>query len=289
MNKSGKNFWIIFLITLSVPVLYLVFYVYVSQQSSDNFQKIGNWGQSFTALGTLFSGLAFLAVGITIYLQIQNNKEQDVFNREQININRRQLFFTSFFHLLSLFDEKKKQLLVGLQSTYLNELIEQKKTHATNHHKMDKSLLLEEKIRDYNFQRILEDIFINKIPLMQGAIKTDGSSHSQKIWASACDVEFVQIYNRYCLYFAPYYSTLDVLITRIEKNHDAEFYKSTLMAQLDNYERIVIAILAASHKNRKIWDFISQSDVTYATEMLSSYRNVHHYLEIVSQHSSKDQ
>lgn len=68
-----KHWWILFLIPLIVIGFYLW---YLNSCPIDkDFDKAGKLGDSFGIINTLFSGLAFIALVITIYLQQRDKRE----------------------------------------------------------------------------------------------------------------------------------------------------------------------------------------------------------------------
>ncbi len=99
MNKITKNFqwkWFLFIIPFIVIGLYLW---YLNSCPIDkDFDKAGKLGDSFGVLNSLFSGLAFIALVITIYLQ-----QQDI--RDTKKETQKQTFENTFFNLIKLHND----------------------------------------------------------------------------------------------------------------------------------------------------------------------------------------
>lgn len=77
---------------------------------------LGTFGDSFGALNTLFSGLAFAAISLSLYLQAQEIKETRKEVAAQQEQQVQQVFESSFFQLLQLSNEIVKGVqYIGVQ------------------------------------------------------------------------------------------------------------------------------------------------------------------------------
>lgn len=93
--------WLLFTIPFIVIGIYL--YFLNSYSIIDDFDKAGKLGDSFGILNSLFSGLAFIALVITIYLQ-----QQDM--RDSKKEMQKQNFETTFFKMIDLYNNVVKNL-----------------------------------------------------------------------------------------------------------------------------------------------------------------------------------
>lgn len=65
--------------------------------------KLGDWGDSFGLLATIFSGVGAIAVAATLYLQLEDS------NSQEINSRKKQ-FDASFFELMKLIRELRSEI-----------------------------------------------------------------------------------------------------------------------------------------------------------------------------------
>jgi len=87
-NKSGITNWKLYLGSLVVLLLWLVSYPIIKYYvGSNDASEIGVFGDSFGAINALFSGLAFVGLIFTIYLQKNELKLQ----RNELRLQRNEL------------------------------------------------------------------------------------------------------------------------------------------------------------------------------------------------------
>ena len=79
--------------------------------SEDSIEKAGQFGDSFGVINTLFSGSAFIALVITIYLQQQEM-------RETKKETQRQNFENTFFKMIDLYKSVVKDLSLEIPRIY---------------------------------------------------------------------------------------------------------------------------------------------------------------------------
>lgn len=102
-----KKYWLWFI----VPFIIIGFYLFYLDNFpiKIDFDKAGKFGDSFGVLNSLFSGLAFIALVITIYLQQQDMKD----TKEEI---KKQNFENTFFKMIDLYNNLVKDLqLIQIQ------------------------------------------------------------------------------------------------------------------------------------------------------------------------------
>ena len=110
--KKNKILW--FLPILIVVCSYLLFLIYLTYPLSEfNIEKTGQIGDSFGILNSLFSGFAFVALIMTIYLQ-----------QEEINSMKKELekqnFENIFFLILEKFNTKQNNDLKSFDKQFEN-------------------------------------------------------------------------------------------------------------------------------------------------------------------------
>ena len=110
--KKNKALW--FLPILIIIGSYLLFLIYFTYPISEfSIEKAGQLGDSFGILNSLFSGFAFIALIMTIYLQ-----------QEEINNMKKELekqnFENIFFLILSKFNDKQNNDLKSFDKQFEN-------------------------------------------------------------------------------------------------------------------------------------------------------------------------
>ena len=85
---------------------------------SDKPDKAGPWGDSFGPFSALFSALAFLGVVITLYLQSQAIKRQQLDYALQVGDQHRQRFEDMFFQLLDMLRAARSEVRYRQTKSY---------------------------------------------------------------------------------------------------------------------------------------------------------------------------
>ncbi len=110
--KSHK-WW--FGLILGLIVIYISLIIYMTFPISEySIEKAGQFGDSFGVLNSLFSGLAFIALVITIYLQ-----QQDM--RDSKKVSQKQNFENMFFNLITIHND----LVVSFRVSHITQNQEQ--------------------------------------------------------------------------------------------------------------------------------------------------------------------
>lgn len=78
--------------------------------------SLGDWGDSFSALNTLFSGLAFVGLGATVFLQIHTVRHQQ-------QESSRAEFERIYFQIFSLIRDLRKELVYNPASISANTVV----------------------------------------------------------------------------------------------------------------------------------------------------------------------
>lgn len=94
MFEVLKKNWKLFLFPICIITIYGVLIIFKNYPISEfSIEKAGQFGDSFGIINTLFSGLAFIALVITIYLQQQEIKESIKQKDEEIIRNKEKHLF----------------------------------------------------------------------------------------------------------------------------------------------------------------------------------------------------
>ena len=109
MFEVFKKNWVWFLLPICIILVYGLFIMFPI--SEDSIEKAGQFGDSFGVINTLFSGSAFIALVITIYLQQQEM-------RETKKETQRQNFENTFFKMIDLYKSVVKDLSLEIPRIY---------------------------------------------------------------------------------------------------------------------------------------------------------------------------
>jgi hypothetical protein len=163
---------------------------------------LGTYGDSFGALNTLFSGLAFAAIVLSIYLQSKEIRETRREVEEQRSQQTKQVFENSFFQLLYLSNQIVKNF------SYTSDYGASQSTSGKN-----------------CFEAIRRD-FVS-VALM--------SAH----WGSSSEIRYEKFYLKHTHdelghYFRNLYQV--VKLVHFSKMPDKKFYTNIVRAQLSSHE-----------------------------------------------------
>lgn len=112
MIEFFKKNRIWFLLPLGIVLVYGAFILFTTYFISGlSIEKVGQFGDSFGFINTLFSGSAFIAVVITIYLQQQDMRE----TKKEV---QKQNFENTFFKMIELYNHVEKDLILERPKIY---------------------------------------------------------------------------------------------------------------------------------------------------------------------------
>ncbi|MCD4759065.1 MAG: putative phage abortive infection protein [Arcobacteraceae bacterium] len=230
--KSHK-WW--FGLILGCIILYIALIIYMTFPISQySIEKAGQFGDSFGVLNSLFSGLAFIALVITIYLQQQDMRD----SKKEVH---KQNFETTFFNLIKIHndsianfreihiaEDKEKHSMYGGEaiSNFLNNF---KLGGSTDFYTSDENLSKEE-------NKNLADKDRN--------INPENVKNNIKSKLGRKNLKFIE----------NVYSILN-LIDRSEflDEKDKSFYLETLHSQISDEELVLIFYYThAKHSNKKL-------------------------------------
>jgi hypothetical protein len=143
-----KKYLFIFLAVFLVWIAYQVWLPHIPGfiEQKDKFAIAGTFGDSYGALNTLFSGLAFAGIIVSIFLQSQELKDTRAELKGQKEQLELQAFENAFFHLLKL----------------QNQIVESKKYKSQFYPNFDESGQLSlKRIKDDFEQKFIRDNIVN--------------------------------------------------------------------------------------------------------------------------------
>ncbi|MFQ2750206.1 putative phage abortive infection protein [Aeromonas caviae] len=212
---------LIFLVMILWTFYPLWSYLYKSIFYNSKLLDIGIFGDSYGALNTLFSGLAFTGIIVSIYFQSQELAEtrRDI-NRQtmefesQTEVLRKQAFENTFFQMLTVFRSNS-------ESVYINEVNDDESIDVFTGRKAFRKLLI--LIRSSFYRRM-------------GRNKGTPLEVMRKVY-----IMFDRTYN---ISVGPYYRTLYQIMKFIDDSSisdlDKKLYSNILRAQISSYELSVI-------------------------------------------------
>ena len=115
MIEFFKKNRIWFFLPLGIVIVYGAFILFITYFISGlSIERIGQFGDSFGFINTLFSGSAFISLVITIYLQQQDMKN----SKKEIE---KQNFENTFFKMLELYNNVAKDLILERPKKYTGD------------------------------------------------------------------------------------------------------------------------------------------------------------------------
>lgn len=203
--------------------------------------SLGDWGDSFAALNTAFSGLAFVGIAATIYLQIQVNK------KHKIDLQKGE-FERTFFQIFGLIRELRKELVFSSPAS----------------RRMSRNAFNVPASGSFNYNPKPE-----KPKVGSEAMKAAYHEIKSSLLGSVKDGDLadyiVRVYevkvNRHCeAEFSPYFRAIYSLLKRIDQayfldeNEKLE-YSRLLRSQMNSYEAIILGVngLTVSSKDLKAY------------------------------------
>ncbi|MCT7536192.1 putative phage abortive infection protein [Aliarcobacter butzleri] len=227
MKKIIKNFqwkWFLFLIPFIVIGFYFLYLN--SCPINTDFDKAGKLGDSFGIINTLFSGLAFIALIITIYLQQQEIKE----SKEEI---QKQNFETTFFNLIKIHND----VLLNLRHLRIND----NKEPFTSYGYEALSNYFEQ-FKNYGVNAIyIYDSISSKEEALENSLK------NRYISSDNCELNLKFLTN--LKFIENIYSCLN-LIDNANFIKDKKIYLETLYAQISDEELALIFYYTHGIKNK---------------------------------------
>jgi hypothetical protein len=205
--------WLIFFISVIAVATNLNF----KMTPSMSLESLGVFGDSFNVLTSLFTGMAFAGVIISVILQTQELKEARMEFKGQKEALENQEFDNKFFQMLNLLNNISDRLTL--------------KINSTSHNGKDVFKYLKQNINDRIFQSYHGDV-INNRPLKENKFEY-------------FQTEFDDFNNKHDTTFKYYFINLYQILKYIDiySNNEVEAkeYTNMLRAQLTKNELILLA------------------------------------------------
>lgn len=193
-------------------------YLFNTPPDKESQELWGVFGDSFGALNTLFSGLAFTGIIVSIFLQsielketrneIKNQGKQFEAQTEALN---KQVFENTFFQLIHLHNEIIQSISVG----HPGEKIGRWETSSGR-----------AAFKELYVGKFGEGMFIHELGISEGEVPKDTDGY------------YTLFHEKYGNQLGHYFRNIYQILKFIEKSNvkDKKFYSNLLRAQLSSYE-----------------------------------------------------
>ncbi|PGH54228.1 hypothetical protein CRT60_30945 [Azospirillum palustre] len=193
--------------------------------------KLGQWGDSFGALNTLFSGFGFSAVLITLILQQNQNK----ISRDE---QHKQRFDASYFQLLTFLRESREEVNFRFSDQY--------------------------KAKSRNFNNLTQtghSAF--KAAWDESSYWLERKLESEWSKEYAGQIYYAHVHKHYENNFGPYFRLIYTILSKIKNDSvlsidDKIFYSNLLRSQLTSYELALIGLNALTPVSKDFQDLITE-------------------------------
>jgi hypothetical protein len=193
---------------------------FASQPSDDALNRAGNWGDSFGGFNALVSALAFAAVLATLWIQGTALRQQQIDQHQQ-------RFESSFFELLRLMREARREVRFGFSTEFVHAGAPTRKRSST--------------------------VETGPTAIMRAVIelaywvKQGGAMGAKATKESLAEIYLRRVHRRYESTFGPYFRLIYTILYRIKADsvlsaEDKYRYANLLRGQLTSYEISLIAI-----------------------------------------------
>jgi hypothetical protein len=202
--------------------------------------NVGDWGDSFNALNTVFSGMAFLGVATTVYLQLRISRQQHIENGKTE-------FERTFFQLFSLIRELRSELRFTETRKKPSDSFLGSTSTASEHEDRERQGVDAIKAAYLSIQRALET-----------------NSETSKYRSSKRDPQ--RIYNaivnrNHEPEFSPYFRAVYTLLRKIDADQflseeEKISYSRLLRSQMTSQEIILLGLNGLSKQSRDLKYYI---------------------------------
>jgi hypothetical protein len=180
--------------------------------------ELGQWGDSFGALTSLFTLLGFIGIVTTVILQRQQMATSEKFQRVE-------RFDNLYFEIMKLIREVRKEVKFRYTEKYASE---------TGHSKRE--TVYDTQAFRYAWREI--SYFFNKLGRQMTLKETQDLYHDT-------------IHDRFESGFAPYFRSVFTILRRIDdepslSDEEKQFYANLIRSQMNSYELAVIGLNALS-------------------------------------------
>lgn len=250
MFEVFKKNWVWFLLPICIILVYGLFIMFPI--SEDSIEKAGQFGDSFGVINTLFSGSAFIALVITIYLQQQEM-------RETKKETQRQNFENTFFKMIDLYKSVVKDLSLEIPRIYngifSDDGIEE---FSYTQYKIGEVLLFRGE-KDLQGKEVIDEL-LKIFNMYKHALKT----HPKKYQIS--EGEYEDFYKEYENVIRHYFSTIYQILKFVDKNKNIEKeekkdYINLFLAQIPKIElKLFYFHVKSSLESEKIMPILIKYD-----------------------------
>ena len=223
------------------------------------FESLGQWGDSFGVLSSLFTGLGFAGVIATFWIQ----REQILIQKEQADISERyqhkERFDSTYFELLRLLREIRGEVRFHFGEEYFDASDETDPNESTGHSAMRKAW------REAKH-------YIRNEPGVRKAEEID------KIY-------YDKVHRRFESGFGPYFRLVYTILRRIDEDKILNFsekrdYGNLLRSQLSSYELGLIGLNGLCHVSKNLKYYLEEYRLfTHLPPRSSRYRVLINYYD----------
>ncbi|MFC3631719.1 putative phage abortive infection protein [Paracoccus angustae] len=208
--------------------------------------SLGDWGDSFSALNTAFSGMALVGIGATIYMQLQ-------FSRRQQVENGKSEFERVFFQLFGLIRELRNELRFSPDAakTSFRKLKGMSGGGFSVIDHADQSNFTEKKGVE-----AIKAAFLEISKSLEAQLSSGASSLRtvERIYR-------VTVNRRYEPEFSPYFRAIYSLLKRIDSSvylssNEKLDYSRLVRSQMTSQEAILLGLNGLSSESKDLMDYI---------------------------------
>jgi hypothetical protein len=251
MNLKKASFYI-FLLVLGIFGSYASFMLWVTRNIElTTVDKLGVFGDSFGVTTSLFSGLAFAGLILTILLQREELRE----SRE---IFRKQKFEDGFYRLLDFYQRNLNSIKI----------------------KEPESIIVHEGVGAFGF------LLKRLAKVMEPFEKYLEDASTFEVYDYYFFVEIQKVLMKQARYLGTLESILTIIDQDLETDKEKEIYWKILSSQLTSYEfRYIVCQCLVAPENNKLRDLIHRSnifelrsgDVRFSRVLMRIYLKTHNY------------
>jgi len=217
-ERRAKVFgWILSaILTLLLVFVIVSIWWYSSEVISNKFedhQQRGTFGDQFGAINSLFSGLAFAGIIITILLQSRELSLQRNELKQTREVFDQQKFEATFFQLLRLVQSNLSHITFKTSTTRGNEIVSERVSTGSN--------------AIFNYYK---SYYLDRLPIGRSIEHEDHKQHSLTF--------FKKLHPTFQTYFASIRNSLDFIY--LSKIENKTFYIDLLSGQLTDFDKILI-------------------------------------------------
>ena len=253
MSEVFKKNWKWFLFPIAIILLYGLFLIFITFPISEySIEKAAQLGDSFGIINTLFSGSAFIALIITIYLQ-----QQEI--RETKKETQKQNFENTFFKILDLYNSVVKDLSLERPKNITNTLPDGTEEFEYSNYK-----ILEQKLyigtKDCKGKEVIIEL-LNILNVYKNLIKQYPDEHK------IIQGEYENFYKEYKDIIGHYFLSIYQILKFIDKNkslnvEEKKDYINLFLAQISKKEMELFYFhVTSSLETQKIMPILKKYEI----------------------------